>query len=221
MIAPALIVADGQVTPSRHRAGAAPTAKLTGGQPLARASWADDAPVTPAADWTVAGQVAAEGRRPRRGDGRAALHTRPARPGMLAAARSCARRPSAPPSPTWTPPPPRRMPGVTVVHDGGFVGVAAPDRADRARAPAPPCGPTGTCRPRRPRPTTLRLPQGAPRPRPGHTALGAARPTSKAPSPQADAAAACTLEARLHRRLHRPCAAGTPRRRGRVGGRQA
>jgi nicotinate dehydrogenase subunit B len=107
-------------------------AALAGDGPLAE-PWSEDAPLTPAAAWTVAGRAAAKV------DGRAFVtgrhqYTPDLRaPGMLAGA-------------VLRPPafgarllaldttPAEALPGVTVARDGDFVGVVAPDRATARRA---------------------------------------------------------------------------------------
>jgi isoquinoline 1-oxidoreductase len=126
-----LVAAEGQVThPPTGRAlsyGA-----LTGGRRLTE-PWREDAPLTPATAWTVAGHPAPKV------DGRAfvtGLHRYTpdlTRPGMLAGAvlRPPAFRATLRTLDTQAV---EAIPGVTVVRDGDFVGVTAPDRATARRA---------------------------------------------------------------------------------------
>ena len=120
--------------------------------------------MTPPAEWTVAGQSAPEGGG--RGVVTGAQRYTPdlTRPGMLRrgdAAPARLRRHAHPLDASAA----EALPGVTVVADGDFVGVVAPDRPTALGAPAPPCAPSGTCRRRRPRRRSVRLSQDAPRPR--------------------------------------------------------
>ncbi len=126
-----LVAAEGQVAhPPTGRAlsyGA-----LTGGRRLTE-PWHEDAPLTPATAWTVAGHAAAKV------DGRAFVTGRHrytpdlTGPGMLAGAvlRPPAFRATLRALDTQAA---EAIPGVTVVRDGEFVGVTAPDRATARRA---------------------------------------------------------------------------------------
>jgi isoquinoline 1-oxidoreductase len=126
-----LVAVEGQVThpPTGH---ALSYGALTGGRRLTE-PWREDVPVTPAAAWTVAGHPAP------RVDGRAFVTGRHrytpdlTRPGMLAGAvlRPPAFRATLRALDTQAA---EAIPGVTVVRDGEFVGVTAPDRATARRA---------------------------------------------------------------------------------------
>ncbi|HUX85755.1 MAG TPA: molybdopterin cofactor-binding domain-containing protein, partial [Chloroflexota bacterium] len=121
-----LTVADGKVLhPASQRAidyGA-----LTGGKRLTE-HWSDDVPLTPAEQWTIDGQSVPKLAGKTMVTGQHHFPTDLSRPGMLVGkvlrpptfgstlARLNAARAEA-------------MPEVTVVHQGDFVGVAAPDRA--------------------------------------------------------------------------------------------
>ena len=122
---------DGEV--ATRRAGArSPTARWP-----ATSSWrnggSEDAPLTPAAAWTVAGHAGRQSGRPGlRHRARTDYAADLTRPGMLAGAvlrppAFGARRLRA-----STRAPAEALPGVTVVRDGDFVGVGAPDRATAA-----------------------------------------------------------------------------------------
>jgi isoquinoline 1-oxidoreductase len=126
----ALVAAGGAIShpPSDRRAG---YGELTQGQPLAQ-EYPDDVPLTPAAEWTVAGSEL------RSVDSRAAVtgarQFTPdiVRPGMLAGA--VLRAPSYGATRTALDvSAAAALPGVTVVHEGDFVGVVAPTRR-QARA---------------------------------------------------------------------------------------
>jgi CO/xanthine dehydrogenase Mo-binding subunit len=128
-----LVAADGKVR-ERNGSRTATYAELAQGQTLARAIVEND-PLTPASEWTVAGKPVPKV------NGRAFVtgeHQYPSdiqRPGMMFGKMV---RPSAfgatlaslDASKT------RAMPGVTVVHDGDFVGVAAPKEFEAAHAAA-------------------------------------------------------------------------------------
>jgi isoquinoline 1-oxidoreductase len=133
-VAPAdLIAADGQVRhPPTGRAISYGT--LTGGQPLP-APWAEDAPVTPPAAWTVAGQSADRVGGAALVTGRHRYTPDLRRPGMLAGA--ILRPPAFGATLTGLDShAAEAMPGVTVVQAEGLVGVVAPDRPTALRARA-------------------------------------------------------------------------------------
>jgi isoquinoline 1-oxidoreductase len=117
-----LVVGDGQV---KSGADAVTFGQLTKGQKLVK-TVDDSAPVTPAADWKIAGtsvpkvngrdfvsgrhKYASDINRP------GMLHGKILRPATFEASVSSLDTKEA-----------EAMPGVTVVHDGNFIGVAAPD----------------------------------------------------------------------------------------------
>jgi nicotinate dehydrogenase subunit B len=126
-----LVVADGQVKhpPSKRTF---PFGELTRGKKLTRTVGAD-VPVTPAADWKVAGTSVpkVDGRAIVTGQHRYAidvkrpgmLHGKVLRPATLNAELVSVDLEAA-----------RRLPGVTVVRDGDFVGVVAPSESLAERA---------------------------------------------------------------------------------------
>ena len=144
------------------------------------------------------------------------LHLRHHAPGHAARQGRCGRPRSRPRSPRRTRQRPKALPGVTVVRDGDFVGVAAPtvETAERAAAALK----AEWNEDRRPALATRRSSSTS-----GRTPDAGARagPRSRAPSSRALAAADVKLVADLHRRVHRPRAARAARRGRRVEGRQA
>ena len=124
--------------------------ELTAGKRLAGRVTGDAAA---RARWALRGTAGQESQRPRLRDGRARVHARPR------ASRTCC-------SACVVRPPAygatlravddraaRAMAGVTVVRDGEFLGVVAPDRSRGARAPRRRSSASGARRPRSPTPT--------------------------------------------------------------------
>ena len=96
------------------------------------------------------GQAARQDDRPRHRDAAASLSLRHQAARECFTARCCGRPRSAPRSVTLDTPEAEQMPGVTVVHDGNFVGVAAPNPRVAAEARSRRSMPPGSPRRRNP-----------------------------------------------------------------------